>query len=194
VYKNPNTHIAAGLRHRLVGLEALAVAANLLFTFLYLRENDWCYFFGIIGPAGFLILCYNRQLYAEIALHLLYIALAIYGWLHLDNQWTKREWSEITHLLLILAGLPVALLGGHLLARLTDARFPYTDSLVTVTGIIGTWAMVNYVHENWLYFIVVNSVSVFLCLSRTLYLGSAMYLLYLLMALDGYFSLHWFYS
>jgi nicotinamide mononucleotide transporter len=53
--------------------------------------------------------------------------------------------------------------------------------------------MMNYVHENWLYFIVINAVSLVIYPIRGMWLASFMFLIYLLMSIDGYFeSIQWF--
>jgi nicotinamide mononucleotide transporter len=44
------------------------------------------------------------------------------------------------------------------------------------------------VHENWLYWIVIDTVSIYLYAKRGLKLGSVLFALYLLLALDGYFE------
>jgi nicotinamide mononucleotide transporter len=176
----------------LTATEAAAVVFNLLFTFLYLRQNPWCYLFGITGPLLFVLLCFRKKLYAETLLQLVYIALAIVGWLNLEGGWTSEVWSFRHHLSLIAGGILATLLSGYLLRRLTDARLPYADSATTVFGIIGTWAMVHYVHENWLYFIAVNAVSVILYAARGMRIAALMFVLYLAMAIDGYFRLSLF--
>jgi nicotinamide mononucleotide transporter len=48
--------------------------------------------------------------------------------------------------------------------------------------------MINLVHENWLYWIVIDTVSIYLYAKRGLKLGSVLFALYLLLALDGYFE------
>jgi len=177
-----------------VGLEVLAVIFNLLFTFFYLRSNPWCYAFGIAGPLLFLLLCYRKQLYAEQLLQVVYVALAIYGLLALTPDWNKAGWAITTHLWLLLGGTLGTAASGLILKRFTRAKLPLLDSATTVFAIIATWVMMNYVHENWLYFIGVNTMSIFLYARRGMWIGATMFFIYLIMAIDGYFRLQWFYS
>ncbi|MFN8777426.1 MAG: nicotinamide riboside transporter PnuC [Flavobacteriales bacterium] len=173
-------------------MEALAVALNLLYTWLYLQSDPRCYLFGAAGPALFVVLCAGRQLYAEVLLQVVYTGLAIYGWMNLGAAWEEKHWSPQAHLALLGSGTAGWLLMGWFLSRSTDARMPYTDSFTTTFGICGTWAMVNYVHANWLYFIAINTVSVYLYARRGMKLGAGMYVIYLILALGGYFRLKGF--
>lgn len=175
-------------------LEVLAVVLNLLFTILYLNSNPWCYLFGILGPLMFILLCYRNKLYAEPVLQLFYIAFAVYGWMNQGEYWNIVHWPLEIHILYVLTGIVVAIAAGYFLKSRTDAQLPWLDSVVTVFGIIGTWMMVNYVHENWLYFIAINAVSIYIYKKRSLYFGMALFVFYLLMSIDGYFELKIFYA
>lgn len=188
----PLSFLAVHSRLLLRIAEVIAVVFNLLFTFLYLHSNPWCYFFGIAGPLLFLWLCYSKKLYAEMVLQIVYTLLAVYGLLSLSANWQREEWTPTTHLLLIGSGVAAIILGGRGLKRYTDAKLPFLDSTTTVFGIIGTWVMMNYVHANWLYFIGVNALSIVLYARRGMWVGAGMFVIYLLMAIDGYFRLSWF--
>jgi nicotinamide mononucleotide transporter len=173
-------------------IEIAAVFASLAYTYLYLNESVWCFLFGILSPVLFLSLAWSKKIYADAALQFFYIGITIYGYFQLDGVWTKNHWVISTHLGFVIAGLMVALISGFLLKRQTDAALPYLDSFTTVFAIIATWMMMNFVHENWLYFIVVNIASILLFSMRKLYIGAIMFVIYLLMSIDGYFELHIF--
>lgn len=171
-------------------LEALAVTSNLLFTFLYLNGVKECFIFGLLGPLLLGILCFRRKLYAETFLQIIYILSTIIGLINFSNSgFTARSFSGTNHLILILAGAIVVFIAGYFLKKKTDAQMPYIDSITTVYGIIGTILMMFFIHENWLYFIFINAISIFLYFKRRMVLSSLMYLLYLVMSLDGYFYL-----
>ena len=48
--------------------------------------------------------------------------------------------------------------------------------------------MLQFVHANWLYWIVVNAVSIVLYASRGLRWGTGLFVLYTLLALEGWFN------
>jgi nicotinamide mononucleotide transporter len=52
--------------------------------------------------------------------------------------------------------------------------------------------MVQFIHENWLYWLVIDAVAVVLYARRGLYLGAALFALYGVMAASAYFEWGWF--
>lgn len=168
-------------------LELFAIVFNLLFTFLYQYQTWWCFVFGIIGPALLAIVLFKKSLFAETFLQVVYIVLAIYGWLHISNTWTLKSISISQHALLIGTGGLLTIMSGYFLKKKTNAQLPYIDSFTTVYAIIATALMMIPIHEAWLYFIVINSVSIFMYASKKLYLGALMFAVYLFLSIKGYF-------
>ena len=80
------------------------------------------------------------------------------------------------------------LISGYLLSATTEARLPYIDSFTTWASILTTVMVARKVVENWLYWIVIDSVSIFLYLDRELYQTAVMFTLYLVLATLGYFA------
>ena len=70
-----------------------------------------------------------------------------------------------------------------------SSAFPFTDSLVACAGLVATWLVARVSLENWLYWIAVDVVSVYLYFSQGLVVASLLYVLYLGIATVGYF--HW---
>jgi nicotinamide mononucleotide transporter len=176
----------AFLKSGIFWIEFFAVIFDLLFTYLYLKGIQWCYVFGILGPLFFIYLCYHKKLYAETFLQVFYIAMAVYGYFNMGDTWRTEHWSLRQQLPFITGGILATIAIAVYLRKKTDARLPLADTFTTVFAIIGTWLMMNYVHENWLYFIAINAVSLVVYPLRGMWLSSLMFLIYLLMAIDGY--------
>ena len=68
----------------------------------------------------------------------------------------------------------------------TDAAFPYADSFTTVAAIVTTYMVARKVLENWVYWFVIDSVSVYLYASRGLYLTTLLFLSYLVLIVIGF--------
>lgn len=119
--------------------------------------------------------------------------MAVYGYLNTEGDWHTQSWPVEAHLPWLAAGFGLTALTGGALHRFSDAKTPFLDAFTTVFSLIATWLMVNYVVENWLYWIVIDTVAIFLYAFRQLYLSALLFVLYLLMAIDGYFeSIVWF--
>ena len=61
------------------------------------------------------------------------------------------------------------------------------DSATTVFAVFATYLVTQKVIENWLYFIVIDFVSIYLYLNKGLMLTSMLFILYVGMAIGGYF-------
>jgi hypothetical protein len=95
----------AFLKFRIFWIEFFAVIFNLLFTFLYLKGNVWCYVFGVLGPFMFIYLCYSKKLYSETFLQVFYVAMAIYGFFNLGNEWHIDHWPIQKHIPYLISGV-----------------------------------------------------------------------------------------
>lgn len=173
-------------------IELFAVLGSVLYTFRYLNGKADAFFFGALGAACFVWLCFRRKIYAESFLQLFYVGLAIYGYLNLAEDWREETIPLSLHLAAIAIGT-VAMIGlGIVLKRFSDSKRVILDAFTTVFSLWAAWLMVNFVHENWLYWIVIDVVSIGLYAARRMYLGAALFLLYALMAVAGYWRLDWF--
>ena len=63
---------------------------------------------------------------------------------------------------------------------------PYLDSFTTVAALVSTYMVARKILENWIYWFVIDAVSVYLYGLRDLYLTAALYVLYLVMIVIGF--------
>jgi nicotinamide mononucleotide transporter len=117
--------------------------------------------------------------------------MAFYGYF----QWNKNngkleiaQWTIAKHLILILIGAIVTFLMGFYFATYTSAKMPIVDSFTTVFSIIATYMVAKKVLSNWLYWIVIDAVSIYLYFSRDLLLTSLLFIAYTIIAVFGYFG------
>jgi len=170
-------------------LEAAAVICSLLYTYLYIEGSVWCWLFGALGALFFVYLTWKTKIFAETFLQLFYVFFAIYGFLTMGADFPQPSSLAVTdHIIWITVGIGFMGVVVWVLKKLTKAKMPWVDSFTTVYSLIATWLMVNNIHENWLYFIAVNTVAIFLYYKRGMYLGSVLFVLYLGLAIKGYFA------
>lgn len=172
-------------------LEIFANILNLVSVFLANRNNIHTWWTGIIGTILFGVLFFEVKLYADVILQIFFIATNIYGWwAWLYGSESKRELhvSRITvHQLILFSVLAVIITIGHgyLLHSLTDASFPFIDSIVLVLSIIAQFLLMRRKLESWFFWILVDAVACPLYAAKELYLTSAIYFLFLLNAVWG---------
>ena len=169
--------------------EITAVLFSLAYTLLYLRETYQAAFIAaIIGSSIFTALCWKKKIYAESALHVFYVGMAVFGLLEWGKAFEPLNASFATHAPWLLAGAAATTVIGYLLQKFSDARMPYLDAFTTVFSLIATWFMVTYVHENWLYWIVIDTVSIYLYMQRGLKLTAILFVVYTFLAINGYLT------
>ncbi len=168
-------------------LEALGVITGLLYTYLLQEGIEASWACGLASAGIYLYLCFQKRIYAESLLQVFYIFTAVYGWMHWNETGgalgVSLPWQW--HLMIILSGSGMLIITGYLLNRLTDAATPYIDSFTTVFSVFGTLLMINLIPENWLYWIVIDAVSIYLYVKRGLYLTAGLFVLYTFLAVRG---------
>lgn len=174
--------------------EAFAVALAVAYLVLAIRQNIWCWAAAAVSTLIYLFIMYGAQLYMESALQVFYLAMAAYGWF----QWRKHAdsskdlkvstWPIKNHLLAIAVVLLLVFSSGYLLTTYSNAALPYLDSLTTWGAVVATWMVARKILENWLYWFVIDLVSVGLYTSRGLYLTAVLFTAYLVMIVIGYKS------
>ena len=90
-----------------------------------------------------------------------------------------------------VAGLGVAgVLGsvafGLVLKGQTNDVLPFADAAVTAWSLVAQWRATRKWIENWLLWIVLNVANVTICVSQRLYLMSALYAVFLVLAVLGF--------
>ena len=179
-----------------VNLETLAVALGISYLLLAMCENSLCWYCAFFSTAIYVYIFGDVSLYMESALNVYYMGMAVYGWL----QWQKGganhsgveivRWTAKHHIICILVILIASVISGYLLSVNTDARLPYLDSFTTWASVLTTVMVARKVLENWLYWIVINSVSIYLYIDRDLDQTAAMFTLYLVLSVLGLSLIH----
>lgn len=173
-------------------LEVAAVAFAVLYLLLVIRENVWCWPAALVGTLLSLVVFVDAKLYMECALQVFYAGMAIYGW----HQWVRggerrdgvviRVWPWRYHALTGAGIVAGSVLFGTLLDLYTDAALPYLDSFTTVAALVTTYMVAKKVLENWFYWFVIDAVSIYLYLSRELYLFAGLFVVYLVLIVIGF--------
>ena len=172
-------------------IESTAVFFSVLYVILAIKESVWCWGAAAISVILYIYICYSAQLYPETGLQFFYLLMAIYGyyqWNKNDNSLKIQQWTITKHLFILLLGALLTFLMGFYFSIYTNAAMPLVDSFTTVFSVFATYMVTKKVIENWLYWIVIDAVSVYLYFSRDLHLTSLLFIVYTIIAIFGYFS------
>lgn len=172
-------------------IESVAVFFSIIYVILAAKESIWCWGAAAISVILYVYICYTAQLYPETGLQIFYLFMAFYGyyqWNKNDSTLQIQQWSISKHLLILLIGTILTFLMGFYFTTYTNAAMPLVDSFTTVFSIFATYMVTKKVLGNWLYWIVIDAVSVYLYFSRDLHLTSLLFLAYTFIAIFGYFA------
>ena len=177
-----------------VNLETLAVVLGIGYLLLAMRESSLCWYCAFFSTALYVWIFGDVSLYMESALNVYYMAMAIYGWLQWQRGGADKSgvkiirWTARQHILGVAIILAASVTSGYLLSSNTAAKLPYLDSFTTWGSVFTTIMVAQKVLENWLYWIVINSVSIYLYIDRGLDQTAAMFFLYLVLATLGFLT------
>ncbi len=175
-------------------LEATAVVLAVAYLLLAVRQNIWCWACAFVSTAIYIWLFHSVALFMESALNVFYLVMAVYGWYEWRHGGARHEGLAVTVWPLAVHAVALGAIGiatfatGSWLAANTAAAFPYLDSLTTWSAVWATFLVTRKVLENWLYWFVIDAVSVYLYLSRGLPLTALLFCLYLVLIPIGYLS------
>jgi nicotinamide mononucleotide transporter len=179
-------------------LEVTAVVFAMAYLLLAVRENVLCWLFAFLSTAIYTVLFWDVSLLMESALNVYYMAMAVYGW----YQWTRggtngdelphalavRSMSGSQHVWVIAAIVVLSAVSGYLLGEHSTAAWPYVDSFTTWASVITTYLVARKYLQNWLYWIIIDAVSVPLYIDRGLNLTALLFVAYVVIAVIGYFK------
>ncbi len=175
-------------------IEATAVIFGLLCVWLTVRQNIWCWPTGLVQVALYIVIFYDAKLYSDVILHVVYVALQIYGWYHWLYGGRDRSKLAVSSLQArgLLGWVLVVAAGtagwGWGMARFTDASVPYWDAFTTVASLVAQWLMTRKRLQSWLFWISVDIVAIGVYLHKSLIMTSGLYLIFLVLATMGFFA------
>ena len=175
-------------------IEIAGFITGVIGVWLTIKENLWCWLFGIINVILYLILFFNLKLYADAWLQGFYNISQIYGW----YKWSKG--SSLTTLLTVtfcsikvlfvclISTIIMTFIFGFYFSHYTDAAFPWWDSFLMAMSLVGTWMAANKKIENWIVWIVANFIYIQIYIIKDTILTAALYFFFFLLAIEGYFE------
>jgi nicotinamide mononucleotide transporter len=176
------------------GWEALAVVLAIAYLLLAAREHAACWVCAFVSTAIYTALFWNVSLLMESALNVYYMAMAVYGW----RQWRHggtdggelaiSTWRARRHLCVIGAVVLLAAVSGAALSAYTSASWPYLDSFTTWGAVVTTFMVTRKILEHWIYWFVLDAISIPLYLDRGLHLTAALFAVYLVLVVIGFLA------
>lgn len=179
-------------------IEIFGAITGIIYVFLEIRQNIWLWPVGIITSAVYIFVFFTSKFYADMSLQVYYLVISCAGWYwwvkgggHGAHGSGQNQALSVTRLTL-KTGIVLAIIFVFLyfllwfaLSKLTDSPVPEWDSFITSLSIIATWMLARKIYEHWFLWIVVNSASIILFVTRGLYPTIILYSVYLVMSFTG---------
>ncbi len=180
-------------------LELIAMLLALAYVILAAQGSLWCWPAAFISTALYTVIFYDVLLLMDSALNVYYLVMAVYGyWLWQKNSSVNDEqitapltvvsWQPIWHVKACLVLTIISIVLGYIMANFTLADFPYLDTFTTVFAVFATYLVAQKVIENWLYWIVIDAVSIYLYIEKELTPTAILFVMYVFIAAFGYFK------
>jgi len=175
----------------MISLEWFAAALGVVNVTLVVRRSVWNFPFALVMVSLYFFIFFEVRLYSDALLQIFFFAVNLYGW----RNWVeaKRASGEVAvgtltpreRMIWTGATAVVCLLWGLGMARFTDAAAPMIDAGIAGTSIAAQILMARRKIENWVLWILVDAVAIFLFWSRGLPYTSGLYALFLLLSIAG---------
>lgn len=184
-------------------LEYFGVITGLLYLLLEIRQHKAMWIVGFLTSLVYVFVFFFSKIYADMGLNIYYVGISIYGfwkWAQTGKADTAIAENPSSETILyrhitwpLFGGIIMAILAiyaaiYYILHDFTDSPIPMGDAFTTSVGIVATWMLARRIIEHWIFWVVVNCVSVYLYYIRDLYPTMFLYLCYALLAIAGYIT------
>lgn len=165
---------------------------TLVSIYLATREDIWYYPTGVVALAMYTWTFYQAKLYAESLLQVICLALMLYGWYEWMHGGEHRTVLPVTRTprWAWIAGITAGLIGSAITIWIqlnyTDNPSPYVDSSLFAWSLVAQWMTARKWLENWIMWILINTVSVPLYISRGLWVTAVLYIGLWILAIVGH--------
>lgn len=172
-------------------VEILAALLGVVNVLLVVRRSIWNYPFGLAMVTLYFFVFWDAKLYSDALLQIFFVAINLYGWWNwshaekVDDGVAVELLGSRSRALWLGGTIAAVLVWGTLMARFTDAAAPLPDA--TVAGISVAAQLLQSMRrvESWILWIAVDVLAIGLFASRGLYPTTALYALFLVLAVIG---------
>jgi nicotinamide mononucleotide transporter len=176
----------------MTAIEFIGACIGLLYLRLEYRASIRLWPVGVLMSLFYVYIFFESRLYAVMSINVYYLIAGIYGWLRWQRGASSGGEMPIGRFPLRyafrLAVVSAGLFGliAWLLLCFTDSPVPWGDALTTALSIAAMWMLARKYAEQWLLWVVINSLSAGLYAGQGLYPTAVLYAVYAVVAVFGY--------
>ncbi len=185
------TNIVAAA-HAMTWLEVVATVFSAVCVFLAVKRKVISYPIGIVGTIAFFFVFWRIGLYSSAMLQVFFTAVQVYGWwFWLKGDKGAKPLITRVNRNWIIGGVAAALIGGFGLSLITGAlgaKMALADAGIFGLSVVAQFFLDRKKLENWIVWIGVNVISIYVYGSQGLALTTLLYVIFLVNAFYGYWE------
>lgn len=180
----------------------IAFVSGILAVVFLIKEKIWTWPFGILYTVISLFVFYESRLYGDLLLHIFFLVLNIYGWVHwIKGKDKKDDELPVTQLrlkpavtYLVITGVFLYLFAQFLIQLpvwfegIDAPSLPYWDSATSTLSVTAMWLTARKRIDSWYYWFAIDVLATGIYFYKELYFYSILYLIYIVMAIAGYLA------
>lgn len=173
--------------------ELTAALLGLISIVLQIKQNAWYWAICIAMVSMYIAVYIDYRLYADMLLQIYYLIMSLYGWWSWKfggssnskslkvSKTPARFWP-----LMIFVTILMFVLLGLFMSHFTNSDVPWVDSLVTAISFTATWMLARKKIENWILWIIADSISIGLYYYKGMYPTLVLFIVLTILAFVGY--------
>ena len=145
--------------------EFMAMLFSLLYIFLAAKGNIWCWLAGFFCTFFYTFIFIYHKIDSQVILNVIYMILSVVGWMIWLKPLAAKQtslfthWPALLHLQYFVTSIVVALLIRYILPFWFDESFAVIESWLFCASLMATILTIYRVLESWLYWIVIDIIS-----------------------------------
>ncbi|RYD60837.1 MAG: nicotinamide riboside transporter PnuC [Sphingomonadales bacterium] len=172
-------------------VEIAAAILGMITVSLVVRRSLWNYPFALAMVTLYGWIFWHEKLYSDALLQIFFFVVNLYGWWNWKRSKAETGQVRVETLshrarfawLLLCAGL---ILGwGTMMARYTDAHFPWWDGTIAMLSVVAQYLQSRRYIESWVLWIAVDLLAVPLFALKGLYPTAILYTVFLSLCVWG---------
>ncbi len=172
----------------MIQIELFATLFGLIYLVLIIKENKWGWIAGVFSSLLYVIICICSELFIQAGLQGLYAILGFLGFFKWNSKNKLITAVPLINKLWLLVYAIILTFGIGFCMSFTSQKSPYLDSFLGVFGLIATYLTTEKQIENWIIWIIVNGLSMFLFFQEELFMSTFLFLLYFCLSIYGYLN------
>lgn len=175
-------------------LDTIGTIFGFISTICYIRVSSLAWPIGLIAIICDMILFLQKGIYGDLGLNGIYLIMTIYGWYNWKFGGENKSELPITNcsknlwLSLSIISITGIILLALFLKFYTNSQVPILDAITTIISLVAQWLICRKIIQCWHLWFLVDALYVGLYLFKGIPAHALLNVVYLTMAITGYYS------